>query len=186
MITDNADAQTSLLVYDAGVDTPNLGGHGGTLICQHGVFGAGASGTENSAIGIGYSAFVASTYGYPYPAVPEGAGPSVPQSANFVGGMARIDVRKNRSGCDLIWQNSVRSAAVPKLSLADAWIYTIAREGSGDTYRFAVVDPKTGAVANQTTVGRTPLHNTLQMAGNIGADGVYWQGTLGGIIRVSP
>lgn len=193
-ITDNADEQMNLLVFDAGVDSPDRGGRGGELVCQIGAFEPEASGTENSAIAVGNSVFVASTYGYPYPAVPEGAGPAVPETAFFSGGMSRIDVREDRSGCDLIWQNSVRSSAVPKLSVPDELIYTVERQNSNeadlggtfDTYHFTAIDPFTGDVVRQTGVGKIALQDTLQMAGNIGTDGVFWQGTLSGILRIAP
>ena len=41
------------------------------------------------------------------------------------GGMWRIDIREDESGADVVWQSPVRSAAVPKYSLADGNIYTI-------------------------------------------------------------
>ena len=69
-ITDNADRQMSLLVYRAGVESSRSGNDGDRLVCKLPVFGSNASGTENSAIAAGRSIFVASTYGYPYPAVP--------------------------------------------------------------------------------------------------------------------
>lgn len=184
-ITDNADGQMSLLVFDASPVALSEGNSSGELICQHPLFDENASGTENSAIGIGLSVFVASTYGYPYPALPEGAGESMPKSADFIGGMVRVDIRPDWSGCDLIWENDVRSAAVPKLSVSDELIYTTERRGSGDSYHFTAVDPYTGDVLAQKSVGGTMLHDTLQMAGNIGHEGVYWQGTAGGIIRIS-
>jgi len=185
-ITDNANAQINLLVFDArNIASPD-GFRSGDLICQFPVFDANASETENSAIGIGSSVFVASTYGYPYPALPEGAGDSIPKSAPFEGGMVRIDIRPDRTGCDLIWENDVRSSAVPKLSLADKLIYTIEKDGLLDSYFFTAVDPYTGNVSKQKSTGLTMLHNTLQMAGNIGQNRVYWLGTVGDIIRISP
>lgn len=184
-ITDNADNALNLLVMDA---------DDGTVICEQPIFGTGATGTENSAIGIGNSVIVASTYGYPYPAVPEGAGPAVPESADFVGGMVRVDVRQDESGCDLIWENDVRSAAVPKLHTPEELIYTVERGATLggnstsiiDTYHFTVIDPYTGSLLQQTFLGATTLDDTLQMAGNAGHNGVYWQGTLSGIKRISP
>lgn len=188
MITDNADEQINLLVFRAGADSS-----GGEIICRHPLFAAGASGTENSAIGIGRTVIAASTYGYPYPAVPEGAGSAVPESADFRGGMVRVDIRPDASGCELIWENDLKSCAVPKLSIADELIYTVERrsassilKGGFDSYHFTAVDPESGAVVRQNKMGSTTLRDTLQMAGNIGDDGVYWQGTLSGIARIAP
>jgi len=182
MITDNADDRISLLVLDA---------DDGRLICRQPVFTADLnSGTENSAIGIGNTVIIASTYGYPYPQLPEGAEASVPGTADFIGGMVRIDVidcagDPSCDPCGIVWENRVRSAAVPKLSTADDLVYTVERTVSDD-YLFTVVDSYTGAVLKQTRIGSGFLSDTLQMAGNIGLMGVYWQGTLSGIIRISP
>jgi hypothetical protein len=185
-ITDNADDQINLLVFNASADTDADGATGGELICEYSIFNSDSLGTENSAIGAGRSIFVTSTYGYPYPAVPEGVGDAVPESAEFVGGIVRIDVRSDATGCDLIWENQVRSTAVPKLSISDERIYTVALDGSDEGYYFTVVDPDTGDVVASTKVGTSVLHDTLQMAGNMGADKVYWQGTLSGILRIYP
>lgn len=100
-------------------------------MCAVPVLGEGGSGSENSPVGIGRSVFVASTYGYPYPALPEGAGPAVPPSAPFTGGMTRVDVADD--GCHVVWENRVRSAAVPRLSTADGALYTVARVGLDQT-----------------------------------------------------
>ena len=93
----------------------------------------------------------------------------------------------------MIWQNDLNSCAVPKLSIPDELIYTVERrsasslfEGTFDTYHFTAVHPETGTVARQDKLGSTTLRDTLQMAGNIGDDGVYWQGTLSGIARIAP
>jgi hypothetical protein len=177
MITDNADNGISLLVHDT---------DDGSLICQQPIFASNNSGTENSAIGVGNIAIVASTYGYPYPAYPEGAGDSVPASADFIGGMVRVDVRDDRSGCDIVWQNDVRSSAVPKLHVGEELIYTVERKPGGflfDSFHFSVIDPHSGALLQQTEMGNG---DTLQMAGNCGTDGVYWQGTMFGIQRIAP
>lgn len=182
MITDNADDRISLLVFDA---------DDGRLVCRQPVFTAGVnSGTENSAIGIGNTVIIASTYGYPYPQLPEGAGESVPKSADFTGGMVRVDINDCAGGpsCTpsrIVWENSVRSAAVPKLSTADEYIYTVERSGS-DVYSFTVIDSDTGNVLKQHEIGWGFFADTLQMAGNIGINGVYWQGTISGVVRIAP
>lgn len=190
MMTDNADNRISLIVRDT--DT-------GNLICRQPIFTDDAnSGTENSAIGFDNSAIVASTYGYPYPALPAGAGPAIPPKADFIGGMVRVDVNPwdapTCSPCDIVWQNHVRSAAVPKLSTADDLIYTVERRSPGndagttfwDSYHFSAVDFGTGEVEKQSRIGFGLFFDTLQMAGNVGQDCVFWQGTLSGIVRISP
>lgn len=187
MITDNHDEQISLLVYKTESEDAEL-------VCKYPLFNLGTSGTENSAIGLGQSVFVASTYGYPYPRVPDGVPAAVPEKADFAGGMVRIDIHQDESGCDLIWTNELRSSAVPKLSTADQLIYTVerrgllnrAKAGLADSFYFTSVDPETGAVLYQKRIGGGFFSDTLQMAGNIGHDRVYWQGTVGGMVRIAP
>ncbi|KAA9155298.1 hypothetical protein FPZ12_030230 [Amycolatopsis acidicola] len=184
-IVDNADTQVKLQVYETGT---------GRRICDTPVLLSGGPGSENSPIGVDNSVYVASTYGYPYPAVPDGAGQSVPASADFAGGFTRVDVRPDGSGCDLVWDNTLRSAAVPKYSLADGKLHTVLRDplipgtkGTSilDPYRYAEIDPATGNVVRSATVGAGFLYDTLQMAGTATPGGVYLQGTITGILRIT-
>lgn len=187
MITDNHDEQMSLLVYRTNSNSPEL-------VCSHPLFNPSTSGTENSAIGLGNMVIVASTYGYPYPRVPEGVPDAVPETADFAGGMVRIDIRPDESGCDLVWENTLRSSAVPKLSTADNLVYTVERRGLlnkpkaglADSFYFTAVDPETGNTLYQKRIGGGFFSDTLQMAGNIGPDQIYWQGVVGGMIRIAP
>lgn len=193
-ISDNAEPLISVLVIDASVNTPAEGGRGGQVICKNEVFAEGSSGTENSLIGIGRSMFIASSYGYPYPAEPQGVAAAVPSEADFVGGMARIDIRHDESGCDLVWENTVRSSAVPKLSTTDELIYTVERVDSNgdfstgllDTFHFTVVDPYTGVVLKQHKIGGGFFRDTLEMVGNTGFDNVLWLGDVSGVTRIAP
>ncbi|WP_329567581.1 hypothetical protein [Kitasatospora sp. NBC_01266] len=186
-ITDNAVPHEHLLVYRA--DT-------GAQVCSVPVLLAAGSesGTENAPIGAGSSVFVASTYGYPYPALPAGAPASVPASADFEGGMSRVDVRPDGSGCDLKWDTATRSAAVPQLTLGDHLIHTVLREplipGTADTsildpYYYAEIDPQTGAVVRTAFLGAGFLFDTLQMVGTTAPGGVVYQGTMTGVVRIS-
>ncbi len=180
-ITDNAFPKSKLLVYK----TEN-----GKLIASVPIFGDANSGTENSPVAFGRSIFVASTYGYPYPALPDGAGASQPASAPFAGGMQRIDVRVDESGADIVWTNAVRSTAVPKLSVADNLIYTFSRNSllskdwDGNQYYFTVIDPETGKVLVSREAGFGFMFDTLQMVGNTLPSGVLYQGVLTGVLSV--
>ncbi|WP_167471309.1 hypothetical protein [Nocardia arthritidis] len=177
-IVDNADGQVHLLVYRSGT---------GQLVCQVPVLTKGGPGSENSPIGSGNSVFVASTYGYPYPAVPDDAGPAVPPSAPFVGGMTRVDVGDN--GCHTVWDNTIRSAAVPRLSTADNLVYTVTRIGPDattplDGYAFTAIDPDTGAIASTTPLPGTVADDPLQTAPLIANGRRVFQGTVTGILRI--
>lgn len=193
-ITDNADPRANLLVYDA---LASRRARAPRLICRIPVLPAGASGTENSPIESGRSVFVASSYGYPYPAYPDDAGPIAPtaKDGEFPGGMTRIDVDADGKGCHEVWTNTVRSAAVPKLSVADGLIYTTVRRGLSpldpaatsalDSYAFTAIDAGTGKQLGTTYLGATTLGDTLQLAGNASpSGGVYWQGSVSGVSRI--
>ncbi|MER6350236.1 hypothetical protein ACWC10_37055 [Streptomyces sp. NPDC001595] len=185
-IVDNADTTVHLKVYRTAT---------GQEICSVPVLkAAGGPGSENSPIGAGNSVFVAGTYGYPYPAVPEGAGDAVPASADFAGGLTRVDIRADGSGCAQVWDNTLRSAAVPKLSTADNTLHTVVRDplipgtkGTSllDPYRYVQIDPETGTVRRSKSVGVGSLYDTLQMAGTVAPDGAYLQGTVTGVLRIT-
>jgi hypothetical protein len=192
-ITDNASPNEHLLVYDTRARRarrPRL--KVARLVCDAPVFAAGG-GTENSPIGSGRSVFVASTYGYPYPAAPDGAEPAQPASAPFAGGLVRIDLRPDGRGCDKRWEIPLRSAAVPRLSLADGLIYTVERTGAlqpssttpADDYGLAVIDAATGAVRARQTIGVGLPADTLQTAGTIAPGNVLYQGTISGLFRIA-
>ncbi|MFI6048178.1 hypothetical protein ACIA8C_41635 [Nocardia sp. NPDC051321] len=177
-IVDNADGQVNALVFRSAT---------GQLVCTQPVLTKGGAGSENSPVGIGRSLFVASTYGYPYPAVPEGAGPAVPPTAPFTGGMTRVDVDDN--GCHTVWENSVRSAAVPHLSTADGALYAVTRLGPDvttplDGYAFTVLDPETGAVIASRPLPGAIVDDPLQTSPLITHGRQVLQGTVTGILRV--
>lgn len=104
------------------------------------------------------------------------------------GGLTRIDVRPDRSGCDVVWTNPVSSAAVPKLSIADGDIYTVKRAlvGSTPQYLFCAIDFPTGETVVEKLIGGAYALDTFQLAGVIGPNGVLDQPTISGIIQVRP
>lgn len=177
-IIDNASPQVHALVYQSGT---------GALICQQTVLTKGGPGSENSPIGVGNSMFIASTYGYPYPTVPAGAGPAVPATAPFVGGMTRVDV--DNPGCHTVWESTVRSAALPHLSVADGLIYTITRIGfdqttPADIFAFAVVDPENGKLLLQQPKSATILSDPIQTSCMVLMDKKIMQGNITGMGRI--
>jgi hypothetical protein len=130
---------------------------------------------------------VTSTYGYPYPAVPAGAPPAVPPTAPFVGGMTRVDV--DNPGCHTVWENRVRSAALPHLSISDGLLYTITRVGFADTtpldvFAYAVVDPGTGQLLLQQLKSATILSDPIEIPTMVLRDRRIMQGNLTGIGRI--
>jgi len=177
-IIDNASPQVHALIYQSGT---------GQLICEQTVLTEGGPGSENAPIGVGNSVFVASTYGYPYPAVPAGAPPAMPPTAPFVGGMTRVDL--DNPGCHTVWENKVRSAALPHLSTADSLIYTITRIGPDkttplDIFAYAVVDPDTGKLLLQQPKSATILSDPLETPTMVLMDKKIMQGNITGLGRI--
>lgn len=179
-IVDNAEPQVHAMVYQSGT---------GNVVCQKTVLTQGGPGSENSPIGAGNSMFIASTYGYPYPAVPPGAGPAVPPTAPFVGGMTRVDMDSPGPGCHTVWESKVRSAALPHLSTGDGLIYTITRIGLDqttplDVFAYAVIDPTTGNLMHQQPKSATILSDPIQTACMVLMGGKIMQGNITGIGRI--
>ncbi|HEX6242671.1 MAG TPA: hypothetical protein VFZ61_17280, partial [Polyangiales bacterium] len=80
-IFDNAQPVMNLLIYRADASSE--------LLCRQPLPEPAGLASESSPIGSGRSVIVSSSYGYPYPALPRDAGPSVPASAPLRGGMTR-------------------------------------------------------------------------------------------------
>lgn len=186
-IVDNGDPEVHLVVIGT------AGDRAGTQICAPTVLREGGPGSENSPIGAGRTVVVTSTYGYQYPRLPADAGPSRPTSAPFEGGMTRVDVRADDTGCDVVWDADVASVAVPKLSTSDGAILTITRppdtdgatssSGSG-RYSSTVISTVDGRVlaSRELPAG---MSDPLQLAGTLGPDHVLYQGTLGAVLRIT-
>ncbi|MFJ5779480.1 hypothetical protein [Streptomyces sp. NPDC093094] len=134
-----------------------------------------------------------STYGYPYPALPAGAPVSRPSSADFDGGLSRIDIDAEGTGCSVVWNSPVESAALPRLSLADGKICTVSVTGPTGSvglntfaqYHRSVIDPATGAQPGSSFPGIGLLFNPLQMRGTAAPDGALHQGTETGVVGIS-
>lgn len=184
MLSDNGDRQEKLIVYRSA---------DGSAVGEGPLFTPGASGTENSMIGVQNSIVGACTFGYPYAQYPD---TKPAYRAQVAPGMERWDVNDDASGITLKWRNNgIYSAAVPRLSTADNLIYTCERpRGPAGVLTDPVVyacaiDMDSGRVVHRQRLPR--LANLLaggdpsQMVGVIDKHGVWWQGTIGGIYRIS-
>jgi hypothetical protein len=164
------------------------------LICDIAVLTPGPSGTENAPVAAGDSVFVASTYGYPYPASPAGQPAPQPPTAPFAGGITRIDLDPGGHGCHVVWQDEVRSAAVPRLDAPDGTLFTVQRTdlldptgtSDADTYSLVAIDAGDGLVLDSNLLGIGYESDTLQLSPTIVPHGVMYQGTITGIDRIAP
>jgi len=184
MLSDNVDRQEKLIVYRSA---------DGSAVGEGPLFTPGASGTENSMIGVQNSIVGACTFGYPYAQYPD---TKPAYRAQVAPGMERWDVNDDASGITLKWRNNgIYSAAVPRLSTADNLIYTCERPRgpagvlTGPVVYACAIDMDSGRVVHRQRLPR--LANLLaggdpsQMVGVIDKHGVWWQGTIGGIYRIS-
>lgn len=184
MLSDNADRQEKLIVYRS---------TDGSAVGEGPLFTPGASGTENSMIGVQNSIVGACTFGYPYAQYPD---TKPAYRAQVAPGMERWDVNDDASGITLKWRNNgIYSAAVPRLSTTDNLIYTCERPRgpagvlTGPVVYACAIDMDSGRVVHRQRLPR--LANLLaggdpsQMVGVIDKHGVWWQGTIGGIYRIS-
>ena len=184
MLSDNGDRQEKLIVYRSA---------DGSAVGEGPLFTPGASGTENSMIGVQNSIVGACTFGYPYVQYPD---TKPAYRAQVAPGMERWDVNDDASGITLKWRNNgIYSAAVPRLSTTDNLIYTCERPRgpagvlTGPVVYACAIDMDSGRVVHRQRLPR--LANLLaggdpsQMVGVIDKHGVWWQGTIGGIYRIS-
>ncbi|MFI1469403.1 hypothetical protein [Streptomyces wuyuanensis] len=176
-ITDNADDRMNVLVLRRGADVPA----GRRLVCEVPVFGPGASTTDNSLISWGNSLIVENNFGYENPG-------SLTFGRSVVGGVTRIDVREDGSGCDVVWESDIRSpSTVPKLSTANGLLYFYEKKPHRlgiDAWYVTAVDFRTGERRWSRLTGTGPLYDNNWAPLTIGPDGTLYAGVFNGILAV--
>lgn len=176
-ITDNSDDRMNVLVYRRGTDVPAAD----RLVCKVPVFGSGASTTDNSLISWGNSLVVENNYGYENPT-------TLTFGRSVVGGATRIDVRRDGSGCDTVWESDVRSpSTVPKLSTANGLLYFYEKQPNPlgvDAWYLTAVDFRTGERAWRQLTGTGPAYDNNWAPITIGPDGTAYVGVFNGIVAV--
>jgi hypothetical protein len=174
-ITDNADP-INVVVYRTGKDLSDQP----RKVCQQPVFKPGASATENSLVAVGRSLVVENNYGYRV-ATPGTQAPSAP-------GIARVDLRKDGTGCDIRWISDERvPSVVSKLSISNGILYTYTRETSRegqDRWYWTAVDFTTGRTRWKRLAGVGSAFDNCYSALAIGPEGTAYLGTAGGILSL--
>lgn len=175
-IADNAEPRLQVRVYLRGEhDKPSR------LVCAVPVFEPGKSATENTMIGHGRSLIVENNAGYDIFRTMRGGKTSA-------GGLARIDIREDESGCDLVWESrEIAQTAVPKLSAATGliYVYTKRPDASGiDAYYFTAIDFETGLTRYRVLTGTGVRYDNNWAAISLGPDGSAYVGVLNGLVRV--
>lgn len=191
-ITDNEDPQVNLLVYRRDADFT-----GDREICKVPLFEPGQSANDLSVIGDRRSIVVSNWYGAPQP-IQVGPGQTLPpffgDYRNMAGGMTRIDIRPDESGCDIKWNNpEVRTNSVPKLSTLTGLIYfhgqriddtTESAVPPIDAYYMRTLSMKTGKFKFDVLAGTGPYYSGGGLTTTIGPGGAFYQATGGGIYKV--
>ncbi|MFC9675019.1 hypothetical protein [Streptomyces sp. NPDC056949] len=176
-ITDNADDRMNILVYRRGRDVPD----GRRLVCEVPVFGSGASTTDNSLISYGNSLVVENNYGYENIT-------SLTFGRSVVGGVTRVDVRKDGSGCDTVWESKVRSpSTVPKLSTANGLLYLYTKDPNSlgiDAWYLTAVDFRTGEPRWKQLAGTGIAYDNNWAPVTLGPDGTAYVGVFNGLVAV--
>ncbi|MFJ5972985.1 hypothetical protein [Streptomyces sp. NPDC093060] len=176
-ITDNADDRMHVLVYRRDAAVPD----DRRLVCEIPVFGSGASTTDNSLISWGNSLVVENNYGYENIS-------SLTFGRSVVGGVTRIDVRKDGSGCDTVWESGERSpSTVPKLSTANGLLYLYTKDPNPlgiDAWYLTAVDFRTGETRFKQLVGTGIDYDNNWAPITLGPDGTAYVGVFNGLTTV--
>lgn len=196
-LLDNGTKGTHLNIYNS---------ENGKLIASELAFdGDHEQGSENSPIAFGNSVIIASTYGFPYPA----SSSATDERGVLKNGIQRFDVNPDGKGAISVWFNKeVRSTSVPKLGKDSGKIHFIDEDKEGTQF-YAELDFKTGKLVQKVKIDLDPLSallqtsklspdqksemlkrignpfNTMQMAGLFDCNGVIYQGTKLGIMKIA-
>ncbi len=175
-ITDNAEPRMQVRVYRRSTAPGES-----RLVCTVPVFEPGKSATENTMIGHGRSLIVENNAGYDIFRTMRGGKTSSP-------GLARIDIRSDESGCEVVWQSrEISQTAVPKLSAATGliYLYTKRPDAQGiDAYYFTAIDFETGLTRYRVLTGTGVRYDNNWASISLGPDGSAYVGVLNGLIRV--
>ena len=144
-IADDGDPFTNIVVYQKSATI-----EGERLICKVPLFGRGKSATENSLSVYGNAMVVQNDYGHIY------TGNALKTSP----GIMRVDVRDDRSGCDVVWHNETfLSQSLPRLSTETGllYFYTFQKQAAEDFFGgwyLSAVDWETGEPLWDRLIGR--------------------------------
>lgn len=174
---DNADPRMNAVVLRRGILKPGEARE----ICRVPIFRDGASATDNSMIGWGRSIILENNAGYKNAYLQK-------DWKGIAGGIVRIDIRADESGCDTVWTSSlVAPSVVAKLSAANgiAYFYTFDLTPKGDQdWSVVGLDFTTGKQVLKVPTGRGRNFDNSWASMAIGPDGALYAGTTKGFVQV--
>lgn len=175
-ITDNSDGRINLLVYRR-----EQAFTGNRLICKLPVFAQNASATDNSAIGWGRSIILENNAGYTSAFAQK-------DWQAVSGGISRIDIRADESGCDLVWTSTERSpSVVPKLSVSNGllYFYTFEPQPNGENaWYLMALDFNSGKTRFKALSGVGQAFDNNWSPITLAPDGTAYVGTFGGLVAL--
>ena len=178
---DNADGRINLVVLRRGMLAPGQPRE----VCKVPVFREGASATDNSMIGWGRSILLENNAGY--------ASAHARQDWNSIaGGVVRVDIRNDESGCDVIWESPLKSpSVVGKLAVQSgiAWFYTFDpgkdRDGRPtQDWALAGLDFRTGRLVAKIPTGQGKAFDNNWSSLALSPGGELYVGTTRGLVQV--
>jgi hypothetical protein len=167
-ICDNADSQINLLVYDRR--------KGGEPICKVPLFKPGKSATENSVVGYNDDIVVVNNGGF--------AG-VFESAAGVHPGMERYNVRADRSGCDLVWENDAAILNSAQLSTTTGLIYGYGADPNftdPDVFYLLAHDWRSGAEVFRVYAGDDMAFNPVLGQPHLHPDGRTVMGVFKGVV----
>jgi hypothetical protein len=175
-IADNADGRMNLIVYQRAQDFA-----GQRQVCSVPIFVDGHSVTDNSMIGFNRSIILENNAGYTH-----ARGQHDWSKAG--GGITRIDIREDESGCDTVWESQEHSTStVPKLSLGSglAYFYTFMQQDDGENaWYFTALDFETGETKFKILTGAGRDYDNNWAPITLAPDGTAYIGTSTGIVAI--
>ena len=175
--TDNADDKIAIIVAHLG-DVA----HGQKRqICRVPVFASGGSATDNSMIGYEQSIILENNHGYTNALIQA-------DYEDVTGGVVRVDVREDESGCDIIWESNLKvPSVVPKLSLGNgiAYFYSFELVDNGDRlWSLVGLDFETGKEVIRIPTGTGIAYNNNWASIAIAPNGDTYVGTRQGLLKI--
>ena len=175
-IGDNAEPRMNVVVMRRASDAARR------VVCEQPVFAPGRSATENTFIGYQRSLIVENNAGYDLFSTMRGGRTSAP-------GIARVDVRADGSGCDVVWESQeISQTTVPKLSTESGLVYLYTKlpdaPQGADAYYFTAIDFKHGRTVFRVLTGTGLRYDNNWAAVALAPDGTAFVGVLNGLIRV--
>lgn len=171
-ITDAGDDKTGLVVFKREAEVS-----GARQICRVPLFGDNGSAVEISPIGWGRSLVVKNDAGYR--SAFHGT-----SEATIPGGIMRIDIREDDSGCDVVWTAPYRvPSMVNKLSTNGLlYYYSMEQQPDGENAWFVLtLDFATGKPVYKQFIGAGQAYDSNWGSPAIAKDGAVYMGIFKGI-----